>query len=134
MNEARLGGLTLPQLERAVIDSGRWETYCGEAGKEPTLMASDYADPLFIDWVYVIDAEHHRVHVIGRAPVSESLQEFVFEAVESYDLDGAEPNWAACAKKHGRRVAPNYLADIRARFGPQDYERARRQMLGDDDE
>jgi hypothetical protein len=126
----------LDALRTRLIDAGDLAALeRGERAAEPLEMAHDTADPLHVEWVYVIDSGARRLHVLGHAPVPgrppEQPLEYVYDRAASFDLDGAEPDWRACEQDHARRHAETTLAFVRARFGEDAYRSARRQILGE---
>lgn len=121
----------IAELERKVIAAGRWESFvAGAVADEPDLLTSEIADPLFIEWVYVIDGR--KLHVIAHAPTSERFDAWRYDHVDTFELDGPEPDWLACQKKHSLRHAETRLAHIRKRFGEDAYLQAKKQILGEE--
>ena len=132
--DARAAGVSLAEFARAVVDAGRWEAFVArESVNPPDTLTSTDVDPLFIEWIYVIDVPTRRLHVIGHAPTTARHDKWMLDLVDSFALDGEEPDWQACQKRHTRKHADKRLAYIRERFGDSAYASARRQMLGDDD-
>lgn len=131
---ARAKGEGWGALEEEVLRAGRWEAFArGDRAAEAPVITAESADPLSIEWIYVVDSAVGRLHVLGKAPASAGLDEWRHDLAGSFELDGAEPDWGACERAHARRHAASYLASIRERFGEEAYASARRQMLGDEE-
>jgi hypothetical protein len=135
LRNARSAAGGLAHLRTALMAAGDWAAFeRGEAAPEPLELSSESADPMYIEWVYVIDVEGRRLHVLGHAQVDAPSGEsprYFYDLSGSFDLDADEPNWRACEVAHSRKHAGPLLEGIRARFGEEAYRAARRQILGD---
>jgi hypothetical protein len=56
----------LALLCEEILRAGRWENFVGNGDGllEPDIVTSDNPDPLFIEWVYVIDPDRSMLHVL----------------------------------------------------------------------
>lgn len=63
-------------------------------------------DPLFIEWVYLIDPEKRVLHVLAHRSTTRKrksgIHEYEHALVGTYPLDGPEPDWTAVEKKGDR--------------------------------
>lgn len=102
-----------------ILRSGRWEVFLKERDELPDnrldYITSENPDPLYIEWVYIIDPDRNMLHVLKQAAVGGSdfsrkrpprpvmLPGRVVDyghcaykhvLVASLDLDGPEPDWS----------------------------------------
>jgi hypothetical protein len=128
-------GRPLAGLRARLLEAGRAEAFFeGKVAPEKDVMTHETADPLHIEWVYVVDAASSpRLHLLGHMEKGSGRDaRWEHALVETFPLDGPEPDWAACEGAHTRRRAPALLATIRERFGEDAYLAARRQLLGEE--
>ena len=101
-----------------LLQFGRWENFCGDEKEDYDHITSENPDPLFIDWVYIVDSERRMLHVLKsemlddedlsqprREPVTLSNRVVFYGnctykhvLVASVKLDGPEPDWAQIQK------------------------------------
>jgi hypothetical protein len=112
-----------------LLRAGRGDDlFAGSVAAEPEIFQA--ADPVAIEWIYIVDSGERRLHVFGNGPRAPGRWEHF--AVGAFSIVADEPDWRGCTRARNRAIAPVLLADIRTRFGDAAYEAARRQMLGDE--
>jgi hypothetical protein len=102
-------------LCESILRAGRWEAFLGQMEPTDDHITSENPNPLFIEWVYIIDPDHNMLHVMRHQSVGEEdwskpriyppqkrpdrvvdYGRFCYKhvLVASLDLDEPEPDWA----------------------------------------
>jgi len=102
-------------LCESILLAGRWEAFLGQRDPVEDHVTSGSPDPLFIEWVYIIDPDRNMLHVMRhegvggldfsrKRPVRPAMLPgrvvdyghcaYKHVLVASLDLDGSELDWA----------------------------------------
>jgi hypothetical protein len=90
----------LAPLCEAILRSRRWEAFLGdrEIDNGQCMFTSENADPLFIEWVYIIDPERKMLHVLKHESVG--ISDFSKRPTGPIKLHGRVVDYGHCAYKH----------------------------------
>ena len=106
-----------------ILSAGRWEAFLHRMDPMEDYVTSETPDPLFIEWVYIIDPERRMLHILHNQSVGKDdwskprldppqllpgrivdYGRFRYRHVlaAKVRIDGPEPDWSAITReKHG---------------------------------